>query len=1004
MKIEPAPTEAFFYSPYFTAWAAFAVALSVFASFLVYDLNYQRETLLQREGERLTTQARVIHDHASHQLDALNRALLSLRNQATVWMDSPAGLAQATRQMTLLVDSISSIRTMQIMDPEGKIVAITRPEFLGRNRSNEEFFKIAQAGANPDTLYVSPPFRTLAGVWALNLVRVIPGVDGKPAGFVAATLDPIEFGFMLDSVRFSEDSWARMVHGNGRVFLQRPGKNDDTSQPIAPAKPDRLTDQHNASGQLQFLLSGSLVPDGPTVLIAQHTVRPLALNMDQPLTIGVARGLKEIMAPWHEIALWRGLMFLLLGAVSVAALLTLQRQQRQRNQLRLASEEELRRSEAIHSKMVSNIGDVIVIIDKDGINRYKSTNIEKWFGWKPEEVVGVSAFELVHPEDLDHTQNFFAALMSKQSATGTTQCRYRCKDGSYHWIEISIVNLLHDPDILGMLGNYHDITDRKQADEALRISENQFREIFDEAPIGYHEFNSDGRLTRINRTELTFLGYSAEEMLGHYVWEIIEGSEICRKSVLNKLAGITTPPTNFERNYLKKDGTFIPLLIKDKILRDNAGNITGIRSAAMDITERKAAEAELKKHQHHLEKLVNTRTAELAEAKEAAEAANLAKSTFLSNMSHEIRTPLNGIIGMTHILRRGGVTPVQAERLAKIDTAADHLLSIINDILDLSKIEAGKVVLEDAPVSINGLMTNVKSIMSERAQAKGLHLRVETDYYHYELRGDQVRLQQALLNYVGNAIKFTETGSVTIRAIAKEDGLDFVVMRFEVTDTGIGIAPDALLRLFTPFEQAENSTTRQYGGTGLGLTITRRLAELMGGEAGAESTPGVGSLFWFTVRLGRSDSAAVPVPSVFSEAETIISKNHQGKRILIVDDEPLNLEVAKFLLEDIGLAVDTAEDGEQALIKARGTYYAAILMDMQMPTLDGVKATQQIRELPAHRNTPILAMTANAFVEDRKRCMEAGMNDFIAKPFNPDGLYTILLKWLEPSPICHSLN
>jgi hypothetical protein len=201
MKIDPAPTAGFFNSPFYTAWATLAVVLSVFASFLVYDLNSQREILLQREGERLSTQARVIHDHASHQLDALDRALLSLRNQATAWMESPVGLAQATRQMTLLVDSISSIRTMQIMDSEGKIVAITRPEFLGRNRSNEEFFKVAQAGANPDTLYVSPPFRTLAGVWALNLVRVIPGVDGKPVGYVTATLNPIEFGFMLDSVR-----------------------------------------------------------------------------------------------------------------------------------------------------------------------------------------------------------------------------------------------------------------------------------------------------------------------------------------------------------------------------------------------------------------------------------------------------------------------------------------------------------------------------------------------------------------------------------------------------------------------------------------------------------------------------------------------------------------------------------------------------------------------------------------------------------------------------------
>ena len=412
------------------------------------------------------------------------------------------------------------------------------------------------------------------------------------------------------------------------------------------------------------------------------------------------------------------------------------------------------------------------------------------------------------------------------------------------------------------------------------------------------------------------------------------------------------------------------------------------------ISERKVVEAELEQHRHHLEELVSSRTSELAEAKEAAEAASVAKSTFLSNMSHEIRTPLNGIIGMTHILRRGEITPVQAERLCKIDTAAEHLLSVINDILDLSKIEAGKIVLENVPLSINNLMANVKSIMSERAQAKGLHLKVETDYYHYELQGDQVRLQQALLNYVGNAIKFTPTGIVTLRALTQMETADFVLMRFEVQDTGIGIASDAIGRLFTPFEQAENSTASKYGGTGLGLTITRRLAELMGGEVGLESALGVGSTFWFTARLARSKLTSPLEQSVSSESEKIIRQRHQGKRILVVDDERLNLEVAQSILEDVGLVVDIAEDGVQALRKVRKTSYAAILMDMQMPNLDGVKATQQIRDLPEHRKTPILAMTANAFAEDRARCMEAGMSDFLAKPFHPNALFTILLKWI----------
>ncbi|MBV5336784.1 MAG: response regulator, partial [Deltaproteobacteria bacterium] len=293
------------------------------------------------------------------------------------------------------------------------------------------------------------------------------------------------------------------------------------------------------------------------------------------------------------------------------------------------------------------------------------------------------------------------------------------------------------------------------------------------------------------------------------------------------------------------------------------------------------------------------------------------------------------------------------------------------------------------------LLNNVKSIMNERAQAKALELRIESDSFPLALQGDPTRLQQALLNYVVNAIKFTETGTITLRTIKTGEDAESVRIRFEVQDCGIGISPEVLPRLFAPFEQAENSTTRKYGGTGLGLAITRRLAELMGGAAGAESSLGIGSTFWFTTCLKKNQGEPLATHAVISGADETLRQHFQGRRILIVDDEPLNREVAQHLLEDLGLVVDVAEDGLVAIGKVKERSYAAILMDMQMPNLDGVQATRQIRELPDCREIPILAMTANAFAEDKARCLEAGMDDFIVKPFNPDVLYQTLLKWLE---------
>ena len=539
----------------------------------------------------------------------------------------------------------------------------------------------------------------------------------------------------------------------------------------------------------------------------------------------------------------------------------------------------------------------------------------------------------------------------------------------------------------------------QKRDKTLRESEECFRLISNSIKDALILLSSEGEIIFWNKAAEQIFGYTADEVMGRvfhtfllperYQSPMAEGL----KEFVDTGQGIFLG-MGIELNAVRKDGQEFAIELSLSSM-NTQGKWIGI-GLVRDISDRKQVEAELTTHRNRLEHMVVSRTQDLLVAKEAAEAGSVAKSAFLANMSHEIRTPLNAITGMIHILRRSGLSAGQNEKLGKIEIASNHLLEIINNVLELSKIEAGKFVLQTVPVHIETLLENITSILGQKAHEKGIELVTEMTPLSCTVYGDESRLQQALLNLATNALKFTDQGHVRLRVSEESQTGSTVTLRFEVEDTGIGVSPEQQPRLFSAFEQADNSMSRKYGGTGLGLAITKKIAEMMDGNAGMTSALGKGSTFWFTATLTKAAPQAVEdMCSRIDDAEATIRQTLQGKRILLVEDEPINREIAQALLEDVGLEVDLAEDGAKALELVQANAYDLIFMDMQMPNINGLDATRQIRQLASGGTVPIIAMTANAFAEDRKLCLEAGMNDFIAKPVSTSLLYQKLCMWLQ---------
>ncbi|MBS0348679.1 MAG: response regulator [Proteobacteria bacterium] len=548
---------------------------------------------------------------------------------------------------------------------------------------------------------------------------------------------------------------------------------------------------------------------------------------------------------------------------------------------------------------------------------------------------------------------------------------------------------------------------RHRAEQQALLTRARYERVIEGSDQGFWDWNLQTHRFDVSERFETMLGFApGERNLSEENWpRYVHPDDLAANtaSIQRHLQG-EQPLHEAELRCLTRTGDWRWILSRGKVVeRDAEGRPLIMSGTHTDISDYKHLLSELDRHRHHLQELVEERTMQIEELNRQlerrsrqAETANQAKSTFLATMSHEIRTPMNAIVGLTHILQREPTSPRQGELLGRIGQAAAHLLEIINDILDLSKVEAGKLGIEQVDFRLDALLTSVSAQIAEKVNAKGLHYAIDAPAMPEVLRGDVTRLTQMLLNYLSNAVKFTASGSVTLSVRCEERTASGVLLCFTVTDTGIGLTEEQQARLFQAFEQADGSTTRKYGGTGLGLAINRHLAQLMGGDTGVISREGLGSSFWFTARLGHGAKATdIPQPPAAGDVLTCLRHRHAGRHVLLAEDEEVNQLVAGEMLADAGLTVDTANDGLQAVERARETPYSLILLDMQMPLMDGLAACQVIRALPLHRDTPILALTANAFREDRERCLAAGMDDFLSKPVDPVRLHASLLHWLD---------
>ncbi len=638
------------------------------------------------------------------------------------------------------------------------------------------------------------------------------------------------------------------------------------------------------------------------------------------------------------------------------------------------AKEELADSERRYRMFAENMRDLIVVVDLNGVRKYVSPAAFALYGRSPEELLGTRSVQFAHPDDAPRLALAFQELAAGRKESESILVRGLRADGDYRWIEINI-QLVRDPATnapFEMVGVLRDSHDRVMAEEALRKSEEQFRVITENAGDLIVCVGPDGQRRYVSPSYERVLGYKPDELINTPRASFFHEDD--RERVAASFDSMFTdhPIPFVSGRGVHKDGHIVWLEAHHTLVTDPAtGEPIETVTIMRDITaQKKSAE-------------------ELDEARREAERANRVKSEFLASMSHEIRTPMNGVIGFSTLLLETDLSEEQQRLVTLLKESGEALLAVINDILDYSKIEAGRLELESIPVNLRALVQRACAMVEPQMQAKelDLHVRIESTVPQW-VKADPTRVRQVLLNFLSNAIKFTFEGGILV-SVEWDDAVSGRLV-FKVQDTGIGMMLEQQQTLFQPFSQVDSSTTRKFGGTGLGLAISKRLVEAMPqGEIGVMSTPDVGSTFWF--------AAALPETAVAAMADDTTERAaFRPARILVAEDTAINRIIVDTMLSQAGHSVTLANDGAEALEAVCRDEFDLILMDMQMPVMDGLEATRHIRAGAENiRDIPIVALTAAVLPNEIERCMQAGMSDFLPKPIVLDALLRTIAKWVK---------